>query len=172
MGLPPSRPPRRGPQLRRPPPLGARQKLNLASLHGCAFSPTEADEATAHVAQEWDSQDGNPTHATHSYLTEYAIDQLKAAHPEVQTYRSSLVDGANRELHELPVSNPEQEALRIEVEGTNWAANHPERLWTRARASYAAKLWAGRRARRLRATARHSALHPSATADRAPRRPD
>lgn len=108
---------------------------------GCVVSAEEAAPADdpGHGSQQgWDSQDGNPTHATHSYLTEFAIDQLRGAYPEVQTYRAKLVDGSNRELHELPVANAEQEALRREVEGTNWAANHPERLWDRARRTYAA----------------------------------
>jgi hypothetical protein len=33
-------------------------------------------------ARGWDSQAWNPTHATHSYLTEWAIDQLKGQFPE------------------------------------------------------------------------------------------
>ena len=114
--------------------------LGLGGLAGCAAdtSNPSANETTAHADEGWDSQDGNPTHATHSYLTEYAIDQLKAQFPELQTYRANIVDGANRELHELPVSDPAQEALRQEIVGTNWACDHPERLWTHAKASYAA----------------------------------
>lgn len=102
--------------------------------------PQGADTRKRKVPVElpWDSQNGNPTHATHSYMAEYAIDSLKAAWPELQTYRARIVDGANLELHELPVSDPEQEALRIEVGGTNWGADCPEVLWNRARAAYAA----------------------------------
>jgi hypothetical protein len=33
-------------------------------------------------AKAWDSKGGNPTHPTHSYLTEWAIDQLKGQSPE------------------------------------------------------------------------------------------
>lgn len=94
-------------------------------------------EQTDLVQQPWDSQDGNPTHATHSYMVETAIDGLKGVYPELQTYRSYIVDGANRELHELPVSDPEQEALRIEIKGTNWAADNPGALWVRAKDAYA-----------------------------------
>ncbi|MGD9914126.1 MAG: hypothetical protein AB7S80_08590 [Rhizobiaceae bacterium] len=42
-------------------------------------------------------------HPTHSYLTEYAIDRLRGDFPELQRYRKALIDGANQELHELPV---------------------------------------------------------------------
>lgn len=107
---------------------------------GCIAEPTapEGQEPVGATEQAWDSQDGNPTHATHSYLTEFAIDQLKARFPELQTYRAQLVDGSNRELHELPLTNAEQESLRREVEGTNWGCNHPERMWARARNTYRA----------------------------------
>lgn len=118
----------------------------LANLSfGCAVqvdsqAPTEGAPAEAAPVesseQGWDSQNGNPTHATHSYLTEYAIAQLSPSHPELATYRARLVDGANRELHELPVKDPEQEALRRELGGTNWAADHPERAFAHAYASY------------------------------------
>lgn len=100
-------------------------------------SPAEDAHASHHHGQ-WDSQDGNPTHATHSYLTEYAIDQLKATYPEVQTYRAQLIDGANREIHDLKVSNAEQEALRLAVGGNNWACDRPEIVWQTARQKYAA----------------------------------
>ena len=37
----------------------------------------------------WDSDNkGNPTHATHSYLTEWAIDLLKGQFPELQQFRT------------------------------------------------------------------------------------
>src|SRR3982750_847351 len=70
----------------------------------------------------WDSQNWNPTHATHSYLTEWAIDQLKGQWPELQQYRTPLVDGANAELHELKVKGTQYgvdlEAKRVEHKGT------------------------------------------------------
>jgi hypothetical protein len=112
---------------------------------GCAAdaAPTTSPaigstESTGTTQEPWDSQSGNPTHATHSYLTEYAIDQLKGSYPEVDTYRANLVDGANQELHELPISDAFKEQLRQEAGGTNWAADHPEVVWNRATASYAA----------------------------------
>jgi hypothetical protein len=114
----------------------------LAAAPACTSdvdgAPSPSSDHVQTFDQPWDSQDKNPTHATHAYLTEWAADQLGRLYPELVTYRASLVDGANRELHELPVADAEQEALRREAEGTNWAANHPERIWARARASYAA----------------------------------
>jgi hypothetical protein len=129
--------------------------LAALPLSGCAMEtdPSAAAEnggqnGAENVGQQqqaWDSQDGNPTHATHSYLTEFAIDSLKAQYPELQTYRAQIVDGANRELHELAVTSgstystaSELEMLRVEAAGTNWAADHPERTWARAKTLYAA----------------------------------
>lgn len=116
----------------------------LSALTASACAADQETQASEHdhdpvgqESQRWDSQAGNPTHATHSYLTEYAVDQLSRQLPELASYRATLVDGANRELHELPVSDPFEEELRVAVGGTNWGANHPEVAWTRARTSYA-----------------------------------
>jgi hypothetical protein len=111
--------------------------FSIATLAGCASGSTDP-ESTSQEDQGWDSQSGNPTHATHSYLTEFAIDQLSPDFPELATYRATIVDGANQELHELPVSDPEKEALREAAGGTNWACTHPEVVWNLARESYAA----------------------------------
>ena len=129
--------------------MGASRPLRFASfltlslsLAGCAADVASTNAAAENVAQAeegWDSQAGNPTHATHSYLTEYAVDQLSPYYPELATYRAQIIDGANQELHELPISgNAEEEALREEAGGTNWACNHPEIVWQHARDSYAA----------------------------------
>ncbi|MGZ6067494.1 MAG: hypothetical protein ACXWVM_34150 [Polyangiales bacterium] len=112
-------------------------------ISGCAASadplPAESDvEPADRVEQHWDSQDGNPTHATHSYLAEVAIDAIKGWYPEVETYRAQIVDGANREIHDLVLSDPEQEALRIADGGNNWGCAHPEVVLSRAHARYAA----------------------------------
>ena len=56
------------------------------------------------AAWAWDSASWNPTHPTHSYLTEWAIDQIKSQAPELQIYQQQIIEGANTELHELPVS--------------------------------------------------------------------
>lgn len=118
-------------------------------LSGCVVGATDgtepSDEHIGHNEGAWDSADGNPTHPTHSYMIEYAIDQLKAQYPELQTYRAQIVDGANRELHELPITSSgspygtvaEQEALRVEAGGNNWAAAYPEKTWARAKTAYA-----------------------------------
>src|SRR5678815_4030055 len=80
---------------------------------GCS-APAETDSAE----QDWDSQGGNPTHATHSYLTEHAVDELAWAYPDLTKYRGNVVTGANLELHETPVKDAEQEKLRVEAGGT------------------------------------------------------
>lgn len=115
--------------------------LALLGLAGCAGTDGQGEANAGDPAtteQGWDSQDGNPTHATHSYLTEFAADQLKAYYPELVTYRASLVDGANREIHDLPLSDPEQEALRIEVGGNNAGCDHPEKMWAHVQTAYQA----------------------------------
>jgi len=123
-----------------------------AALTGCVVGTAPNAEGSEPTPGEigkqegaWDSEDGNPTHATHSYMIEYAVDQLKAQYPELQTYRLQLIDGVNRELHEFPITSgseygtaAEQEAIRVEAGGNNWAAAYPEKTWTRAKAAYAA----------------------------------
>lgn len=104
------------------------------SLFACA-SPT-ADEAQGSQEQHWDSADGNPTHATHSIMAEFAIKNLAPSLPEVKTFEDAIIEGANLELHELPSKTHND--LRLEVGGNNWGADHPEVLWKKARASYAA----------------------------------
>jgi len=108
--------------------------LVAAVLAACAAPP--ADEDTGSEEQHWDSADGNPTHPTHSILAEYAVKSVKAEAPEVVLFEKEIVEGANLELHDL--KHPKFEALRIEIGGNNWAAEHPELLWEKARASYAA----------------------------------
>lgn len=96
----------------------------------------ERDDAPESAEQNWDSADGNPTHATHSFMAEFAIKNLARDLPEVKTFEARIVEGANLELHELPSKTYDD--LRLEVGGNNWAADHPEVLWSKARASYAA----------------------------------
>ena len=53
-------------------------------------------------ALAWDSAHPlNRTHPTHTYLTECALQ--RAGLPELEKYRAVLIDGANSELHELPI---------------------------------------------------------------------
>lgn len=104
----------------------------------CAATPAD-DEQAEHEEQHWDSAGGNPTHATHSIYAEYAVAWIFYEHPEVRTYKADIVRGANLELHELPLkTQTEYESLRQEIGGSNWAADRPEILWDKARASYAA----------------------------------
>ncbi len=106
---------------------------------GCAAEPatTSGDEAIDHQEQGWDSQDGNPTHATHSYLTEYALDQLQGTYPELKTYRDTIVYASNREIHDAVLSDATLEQLRQNVGGNNWGCDHPEYIWGYAKYFYA-----------------------------------
>lgn len=97
---------------------------------------TANEDSTDSAEQNWDSQDGNPTHATHSLMAEYAVKNLKGTYPEVKEFEKDLVRGANMELHEL--HHKTHEELRLEVQGTNWGADRPSVLWDKAKASYAA----------------------------------
>ncbi|NEO93015.1 MAG: hypothetical protein F6K56_23415 [Moorea sp. SIO3G5] len=92
-------------------------------------------------AWAWDSADWkNPTHPTHSYLTEWGIDQLKGQYPELQQFRNAIIDGANTELHELPVSGIEYgidlNAKRIEHKGTNEGCDDIEGWWQDSLTAY------------------------------------
>ncbi len=88
----------------------------------------------------WDSARGNPTHATHSYLTEWAIKQLKGQFPEIHGFRKPLVDGSNQELHELKVKGwkygIELNAKRVEHKGTNEGCDDIQGWWLDSRDAY------------------------------------
>ncbi len=90
--------------------------------------------------QAWDSKSGNPTHPTHSYLTEWAIDQLKSLSTELPQYRTPLIEGANTELHELPVKGAmygvDLNAKRIQHQGTNEGCNDIQEWWQDSLAAY------------------------------------
>lgn len=95
-------------------------------------------------ASAWDSKKfaHQPVHPTHSYLTEWAIDQLKAEAPELDQFRSELVEGANQELHELPTSGTlhgiDLEAKRKQHKGTNEGCDDIGGWWQDALAAYKA----------------------------------
>src|SRR5215469_4743177 len=82
----------------------------------------------------WDSAKGNPTHATHSYLTEWALDQLKGEFPELERFRAQLIEGANQELHERGVKGwkygVDLDAKRIQHKGTNEGCDDIQGWWT------------------------------------------
>jgi hypothetical protein len=110
--------------------------LAAAAAVCAACTAPPAEEAVDVEEQHWDSADGNPTHATHTILAEYAIKSVKGEVPEVNRFSKEIIEGANLELHDL--KHEKFEALRLEVGGNNWAAEHPELLWQKAQASYAA----------------------------------
>jgi hypothetical protein len=91
-------------------------------------------------ANAWDSKKGNPTHPTHSYLTEWAIDQLNSQYTELQQYRTQVVEGANTELHELPVQGSmygtNLDAKRIKHQGTNEGCNDIQGWWQDSLSAY------------------------------------
>jgi hypothetical protein len=94
----------------------------------------------------WDSAEGNPTHPTHSYLTEYAVKGLRQEFPDVEKYQKALIDGSNMELHETPykwkafygLSKPDIEALRAAHLGTNPGTDDIAGWWDEARRSNSA----------------------------------
>ncbi len=96
--------------------------------------------AAASPAGAWDSAKSNPTHPTHSYLTEFAIDHLGVA--ELNRYRAAIVEGANQELHELPVTGTKYgidlNAWRIRHKGTNAGTDDIEGVWRDTLAAYRA----------------------------------
>jgi hypothetical protein len=69
-------------------------------------------------------------------MAKHSVNAVSAAFPEVKSFESAIVEGANLELHELPTKHTEYENLRIEIGGTNWAADRPDRLWNHALEAY------------------------------------
>lgn len=100
------------------------------------------------TARGWDSRSGNPTHATHDFITEWAIDQLKPTYPELAlpAVRQAILDGANTELHELPSREYEKamakkytlplEAMRVTHKGTNEGSNDVAGWWRESLSEY------------------------------------
>lgn len=97
-------------------------------------------------AQAWDSAKfewlTDIVHPTHSYMTEFAINELAAEFPELSEYGLALVEGSNQELHELPVEGTlhgvDLEAARAAHKGTNAGSDDVPGWWADARAAYAA----------------------------------
>ena len=75
-------------------------------------------------------------HPTHSYLTEYAIDQIREEYPVLDEDRDILIEGANAELHELPVEGTKYgiglDAKRREHAGTNAGSDDVPGWWQEA----------------------------------------
>lgn len=111
---------------------------------GAALTGLLAGSPAVQPAYAWDSAGGNPLHATHSYLTEWGLDQLKAGAPELEAYRKYVIEGANTELHELALTSDKTkygldlEALRVKHKGTNEGCNDMEGWWNDALAAYKA----------------------------------
>ncbi len=84
-------------------------------------------------ARAWDSKGSNPTHSTHSYLTEWALDQLQVLNPELSRYRKEIIEGSNQELHEIPVSGAmyqiDLESKRVQRKGTNEGCEDIKGYW-------------------------------------------
>ena len=99
-------------------------------------------------ASAWDGDEGNPTHSTHTYMTDFALDALRATGEpsEALTYAEALVEGANQECHELVAGDDQREVARrygvdieqkrIEHGGTNDGCLRPEGWWQDALDSY------------------------------------
>jgi hypothetical protein len=86
------------------------------------------------AAWAWDSDSWqNPTHPTHTYITEWAVDQIKTQAPELQQFQKQVIEGANAELHELPISGTKYginlNAKRIEHKGTNEGCDDIQGWW-------------------------------------------
>ena len=100
------------------------RRYRFATMIGVAVSLASTAMLTTQVSA-WDSKKfaHQPIHPTHSYLTEWGIDQLKGDFPEVQQFRDDLVEGANQELHELKVTGTSHgidlDTKRAEHKGTN-----------------------------------------------------
>jgi hypothetical protein len=102
--------------------------------------------AFARPALAWDSAKFKwltpIVHPTHSYLTEYALDRLQGKYPELKTYRAIVIEGANQELHELPVTGTlygiDLNKARIKHKGTNAGSDDVPGWWTDAVAAYRA----------------------------------
>ena len=96
--------------------------------------------AAATDVEAWDSVKLNPTHPTHNYLTEWAIAKVKT--PEVSQFATQLIEGANEELHELPVEGSKYgidlNAKRIAHKGTNAGTDDIEGWWKDSLEAYRA----------------------------------
>lgn len=111
-------------------------KLRLAAVFAIAATPALAWDSAQF---EWLTP---IIHPTHSYLTEYAIDQIREEYPGLDKYRDILIEGANAELHELPAEGTKYgidlESKRREHKGTNAGSDDVPGWWADALAAYRA----------------------------------
>jgi hypothetical protein len=98
-------------------------------------------------ASAWDSANGNPTHPTHSYLTEAGIKAASGKYAEIGKYAQQIVEGANTELHELKLklkgaaATPygiDLEAKGVEHKGTNEGTADIAGWWAESLKAYKA----------------------------------
>ncbi len=116
-----------------------------AAPFGCSSSDSSELDSVGSDEQAWDSSGGNPAHPTHTYLTEYAIQELRYKYTDVDTYRADLIAGSNFEIHDLPIKHDvNAEEIRRLIGGNNWGCEHPEYVWEYARYYHARgnKHWA------------------------------
>lgn len=105
--------------------------------HPVVFGAVTVALLRVHPAAAWDSANRNPTHPTHTYLTEYAIRELKHEHPDVDNYRKQLIAGSNTEIHELPIKCTRygvdfNERRANRYIGTNAGCKRPDLIWSDA----------------------------------------
>lgn len=110
-----------------------------------AIAATAICLALIQPASAWDSAKfkllTKVIHPTHSYLTKYAIDRLSDDFPELDEYRDILIEGANQELHELPVEGVlhgvDLDKKRRQHKGTNAGSDDVPGWWKEALGAYA-----------------------------------
>lgn len=115
------------------------RQVTLIAAIAAAFS-------FASPAAAWDSAKfellTRIVHPTHSYLTEYAIEKLVDDYPELAEFGDILIEGANAELHELPVEGSayglDLDKKRRQHKGTNEGSDDVAGWWADARAAYQA----------------------------------
>jgi hypothetical protein len=108
-------------------------KLPLAAVFALIATPALAWDSAQF---EWLTP---IVHPTHSYLTEYAVNQIREEYPVLDEYRDILIEGANAELHELPVEGTKYgidlEVKRREHKGTNAGSDDVPGWWSDALAA-------------------------------------
>ena len=108
----------------------------VAVLASCAAAPADEEGGRARASSTGTARTGTRrTPRTRSWRSSRSS-RCRPSSPKSRRYQKDIVAGANLELHDL--QHPKFEALRLEIGGNNWAAERPELLWDKARASYAA----------------------------------
>ena len=99
------------------------------------------------TATAWDSEDWNPTRASHSQMAEYAINESQQYFPEAGKYSKQLIEGANCEMHELKIKASDgikrycpnlEDRRKNRYIGTNPGCKRPDLIWADALLAYKA----------------------------------